>query len=59
MTTNWVPKCRYCGKVDNAGAGFKEGELPPIEEPKPSSWFGLRCDESPTGRHKLEWVRYK
>ena len=58
MTTDWVPKCKYCGKIDKFQAGYKKGSLPPTEDVKPSSWMGSRCEDSPTGYHKLEWIRY-
>ena len=55
----WVPKCKWCGKVDKLRIVDKEGPYPPIQDPEPSMNFGTLCSESPTRRHKLEWVRFR
>lgn len=63
MYSYWRQKCKWCGKgTDMAGMGnvSKEGEFPPVREPDVSLLVAdPTCHESPNGRHKFEWVRYK
>ena len=55
--SRWVPKCKYCGAVDKIKICEVNRQYPPMDDPEPSTFFSMTCRESPTGRHKLVWVR--
>lgn len=55
----WMPVCKCCGTRDQFASRSMDGEFPPIIRAEFTSGYSSVCSQSPTGRHQIEWVRYK